>query len=144
MVPTSFFLCFGATMHEPIVCRKKKNLRSHDCRPYDSCLASSIHMTHQQPCGAEPGGSKRLLLKSALVEYHVSTPCEGRTCVIQKNILRTLTCIAQYIPANCESAVIITASAKGTAIATTKNSARSGQRLNCGNLRRSNRLSESS
>jgi hypothetical protein len=39
----------------------------------NSCLADYIHMTHQQPCGAKPGGSNWLLLKSALVEYHVFT-----------------------------------------------------------------------
>ena len=72
MVPTSFFLCFGATMHEPFYMLKKE-------KPAITRLQATrilaqqdyIHMTHQQPCGTEPGGSNWLLLKSALVEYHV-------------------------------------------------------------------------
>ena len=88
-------------------------------------------MTHQQPCGAEPGGSNWLLLKSALTEYHVFAASK-RKRRYSRNIFSLPLNKCNHTPAIPDSKVITTAKRNGTAIPTIGNSVYKGKRRSAG------------
>ena len=144
MVPTSFFHCFGATMHEPFYMLKKRKTCDHTIAGHtNSCLA---RLYSYDPSATLRRRTRWKQMASLEISFN-RIPCfrckQTKKTLFEK-VFSLLLNKCNHTPAIPDSKVITTAKRNGTAIPTIGNSVYIGKRRSAGYFRHNNRLSESS